>query len=181
MKPDDRNLRDALAAEYVLGTLAGAARARFERLLARDPDLADHVRAWEQRLGALVAALPPVPPPDRVRRAIEARLDRDEIEDGVIIRRGDGAWRLVAPGVDCKILRRDAAGGGSALYRLAPGAGLPAHEHPRDEECYIVHGSLQVGGTLLGAGDYFTVSRGGYHGTIRSPAGALLLIRGEVA
>jgi len=65
---------EALAAEYVLGTLRGRARARFERALDTDRALGDAVRSWEERLLPLAEALTPVAPPDRVWRAIQARL-----------------------------------------------------------------------------------------------------------
>jgi anti-sigma-K factor RskA len=41
-----RELADRLAAEYVLGTLRGAARRRFEQLLPAHRELADAVARW---------------------------------------------------------------------------------------------------------------------------------------
>ena len=67
-------LADALAAEYVAGTMRGRARARFEALLPSHPALQRAMRAWQARLMPLTGALPEVPPPARVWRAIEARL-----------------------------------------------------------------------------------------------------------
>ncbi|HSS69271.1 MAG TPA: hypothetical protein VLQ46_01310, partial [Casimicrobiaceae bacterium] len=51
---------DALAAQYVLGTLRGRARERFERLAHSDSGLGDAVRQWEERLVPLAEELPPV-------------------------------------------------------------------------------------------------------------------------
>jgi anti-sigma-K factor RskA len=65
--------RDALAAEYVLGTLRGRARERFEERMAADADLAKLVRRWEDELTPLAERVPPVEPPARVWRTIEAR------------------------------------------------------------------------------------------------------------
>jgi anti-sigma-K factor RskA len=67
-------LRDSLAAEYVLGTLHGAARRRFERLLAAHPALQRAITEWERRLNRLTVASPPVPPPPEVWRNLERRL-----------------------------------------------------------------------------------------------------------
>lgn len=65
---------DALAAQYVAGTLRGPARRRFEALLAAHPVLRDAVGQWQARLMPLSAALAPEPPPPRVWQAIERRL-----------------------------------------------------------------------------------------------------------
>ena len=65
---------DRLAAEYVLGTLQGPARRRFEHLLAAHPALRDAVAQWQARLAPLADSVAPVAPPDRVWSGIEARL-----------------------------------------------------------------------------------------------------------
>jgi anti-sigma-K factor RskA len=65
---------DALAAEYVLGTLRGRARQRFERAVRADRALGDAVQRWEERLLPLAEGLVPVNPPERVWRAIQARI-----------------------------------------------------------------------------------------------------------
>ncbi|MDQ2694174.1 MAG: hypothetical protein M3Z21_02125 [Pseudomonadota bacterium] len=65
---------DALAAEYVLGTLKGRARQRFEGLAGAHPSLRHRVREWESRLNRLAGFTPPVPPPRRLWAGIEARL-----------------------------------------------------------------------------------------------------------
>jgi anti-sigma-K factor RskA len=66
-------LLDRLASEYVLGTLRGRARRRFEQLLRHLPAAQEAVRAWEARLAPLAIAVPPVRPPARVWAAIESR------------------------------------------------------------------------------------------------------------
>lgn len=65
---------DALAAQYVIGTLRGRARERFERVARTDPALADAVRRWEERLLPLAEGLPDVAPPEHVWRAIRSRI-----------------------------------------------------------------------------------------------------------
>lgn len=67
-------LADRLAAEYVLGTLRGPARRRFEALLAAHPALRSAVRRWEEQLSPLADSVPPVAPPERVWAGIETRL-----------------------------------------------------------------------------------------------------------
>jgi len=67
-------LRDKLAAEYVLGTLAGRARARFQSLMRYDPVLRQVVADWEARLAPLARAATEIAPPDRVWRAIDRRV-----------------------------------------------------------------------------------------------------------
>jgi anti-sigma-K factor RskA len=64
----------ALAAEYVLGTLRGRARTRFELLMRRERTIAQEVERWEAALTPLAERLAPVEPPKRVWSRIEARL-----------------------------------------------------------------------------------------------------------
>jgi anti-sigma-K factor RskA len=74
MKSANRELVDRLAAEYVLGTLRGRARRRFERWLV-SPQVGTLVKAWETRLAGLEPPLERVLPPATVWRGIEARLE----------------------------------------------------------------------------------------------------------
>lgn len=67
-------LADRLAAEYVLGTLRGRARSRFETLLGAHPALRDAVTQWEQRLSPLSAQVQPVEPSPAVWQQVERRL-----------------------------------------------------------------------------------------------------------
>ncbi len=94
------NLRDpdranALAAEYVLGTLRGRARERFERLARTDRALTDAVRTWEERLLPLAEQLPPIAPPARVWAAILARI-RGAPAARASIWSSLGLWRALA-------------------------------------------------------------------------------------
>jgi anti-sigma-K factor RskA len=67
-------LAQALAAQYVAGTLRGRARARFEALLPGHPALQRAVLDWQARLMPLTTALPPQTPPARVWQGIQQRL-----------------------------------------------------------------------------------------------------------
>ena len=66
MRYSDPSLVDRLAAAYVLGSLAGGARRRFERLLQQRADVALTVAGWESRLGRLAQSIPPRAPPASV-------------------------------------------------------------------------------------------------------------------
>ena len=74
MKSANRELVDRLAAEYVLGTLRGRARRRFERWFV-SPQVGQLVKAWETRLAGLEPPFESVTPPASVWRGIEAKLE----------------------------------------------------------------------------------------------------------
>ncbi len=74
MNYDNPELRSALAAEYVLGTLQGAARKRFETLLASDADLQRLVEQWQSSFSVLALRLNPIAPPRRLWNRIQAQL-----------------------------------------------------------------------------------------------------------
>jgi anti-sigma-K factor RskA len=66
--------QDALAAEYVLGTLSGDEREHAEALLAIDPGFAESVRLWERRLGELNVMVEAVEPPPSVWEKIAKEI-----------------------------------------------------------------------------------------------------------
>jgi len=116
---DKPELQERLAAEYALGTLRGAARARLRRWMRDDAALARAVAEWEARLAPMAHAVAPRAPRARVWREIEARL-------GPAAPARRGFWRglgLVA---------------GGALATLAfMLVVLPALQAPRGEQAYI--------------------------------------------
>jgi anti-sigma-K factor RskA len=75
VRPENPELVDRLASEYVLGTLRGAARRRFERWRAIAPLVDQRCRFWEERLMRLAKGLAPLQPPAHVWQAIRRRLD----------------------------------------------------------------------------------------------------------
>ncbi len=94
MRYQDPALGEKLAGEYVLGTLHGAARARFEALLKDDARLRALVVEWEERLAPLAEALPPVAPPARVWRRLKQRIVQTHARRASLWRRVE-FWRPV--------------------------------------------------------------------------------------
>ena len=72
-------LADRLAAEYVLGTLRGPARRRFEALLPAHPGLRAAVALWQSALAPLARSVEPRSPPPEVWGRIEQRLFPDAV------------------------------------------------------------------------------------------------------
>lgn len=73
MRYTQPELLEHLASSYVLGTLQGGARRRFERLRSDRIDVQSLVTLWEVRLGELALAIPPLEPSAKVWPAIAAR------------------------------------------------------------------------------------------------------------
>jgi len=98
MIPTDPAERDAMAGEYVLGTLDTHDAREVERAMASDPDLRAAVEAWEARLAPLTAlALPEAPPPglwDRIEAALEG--ERPAAPPPAV--KPSGFWRFWALG-----------------------------------------------------------------------------------
>lgn len=114
MKYEQPRLKQMLAAEYVLGTLRGAARRRFERLLAQRADLRAERQYWESRLAALLAGYRPETPRDIVWTEIERRTFASTVT-ALPARAGRGevnfwkAWSALATAASVAL--------GFALYR----------------------------------------------------------------
>ncbi|SMC29849.1 Anti-sigma-K factor RskA [Andreprevotia lacus DSM 23236] len=92
-------LQEKLAAAYVLGTLRGPARQRFERLMVADAAIRRSVAEWETRLAPLNEAVQPVHPPRKVWRNIKARLRALRPAPSPWSWQGLALWRTLAGGL----------------------------------------------------------------------------------
>ena len=113
-------LQDRLAAEFVLGTLRGPARARFRRWLREDAALARVVDRWSARLVPMALGVQSRRPPARVWRAIEERLA------GAMPGTGSGLWNSLA---FWRALGLIASGAAAALV-VAVTVFVPPAPHP---------------------------------------------------
>ena len=84
---------DQLASAYVLGTLRGRARKRFEAVMRRQPQLLAAVEGWTQRLGPLHLALPAQTP----SAALWGRIAQATGTAPVVAKRQSWWQRLLAP------------------------------------------------------------------------------------
>ncbi|MCF2949174.1 anti-sigma factor [Paraglaciecola aquimarina] len=67
-------LRNALAAEYVLGTLRGGARRRYQQLMMTSQLISETTWLWEQYLNGMGETISPVTPDDKVWKVIQEKL-----------------------------------------------------------------------------------------------------------
>jgi anti-sigma-K factor RskA len=166
------NIVDPLAAEYVLGTLRGPARRRFERWRADSPLVQDRCRFWEDHLMHLAKGLRPIRPPAHVWQGIRARLNLPQsaarrqplrglaIAASVLLIVGLASllyWRSTQPGQLSEVATLTASSGAAVwqveVYsksgRLIMKAGqLPARQPGRDFELW----ALPTGGTPVSLG-----------------------------
>lgn len=97
----DRDEIDVVAGEFVLGTLDAGERASVAARRQREEALDAAIKAWEQRLGALGEAVPPVAPDAGLLSKIEARIDARAMagpltDQVVTLERRARRWRRIA-------------------------------------------------------------------------------------
>lgn len=122
------------------------------------------------------------PAPGRARSIRRRLLERvaDADTSHVTVAANEGTWQPWLDGVHIKVLREH-GGVLSYLLRLQPGASLPAHRHPLDEECIVIEGRLRVGTrSAFGPGSYHLAQAGALHATIGTDTGATIFLRGAV-
>ena len=81
-----------LAAEYVLGTLHGAARRRFDRLITERANVRFAVWRWERYLNGFASGLEPRRPPRHIWRNIHYRLNLSQTVKSTFADRWRGLW-----------------------------------------------------------------------------------------
>lgn len=125
---------------------------------------------------------PPAAAPGRARIIRRRLMERvaDSDTSHLTIGGDEGEWQPFLDGVAIKVLHEH-NGVLSYLLRLEPGATLPPHRHPQDEECIVLDGRLRVGSQVeIGAGGYHLAHGGALHATISTATGATIFLRGAV-
>ncbi|HBY40132.1 Anti-sigma-K factor RskA [Marisediminitalea aggregata] len=93
-------LCNALAAEYVLGTLKGKARQRYETLMMENQTIRETTWLWEQHLNGLGEGLKPVQPPPSVWNNIQQKLGWVAQSDNVVTLKPEKSnskrWQVLA-------------------------------------------------------------------------------------
>ena len=93
-------LCNALAAEYVLGTLKGKARQRNETLMMENQTIRETTWLWEQHLNGLGEGLKPVQPPPSVWNNIQQKLGWVAQSDNVVTLKPEKSnskrWQVLA-------------------------------------------------------------------------------------
>lgn len=69
---------NALAAEYVIGTMRGKARIRYQKLIMQYQAVSEATAQWEQYLAGFADSVAPVAPPHDIWEKIQQRLGHKE-------------------------------------------------------------------------------------------------------
>ena len=142
-----------------------------ERDSVLDPDLIERLHE------ALEPEAPDAAAQARVKRRLLRRIAADNTSRHLTHQPGDEGWQPFGEGVRIKVLNEH-EGIMSYLLRLAPGASLPAHRHPVDEECVVLEGEVHIGSLCVPTGGFHLGRKDVHHDRLRSPAGALIFLRG---
>jgi anti-sigma factor ChrR (cupin superfamily) len=113
----------------------------------------------------------------RVKRRVLQRIAEEQRPQHLTVHAHEGLWQPFGPGVRLKLLH--AAGDvWSYLLALEPGARLPTHRHPVDEECVVLEGLVQVGDLRVAAGGFHLGRKDVLHAPIIAVEPSLLFLRG---
>jgi anti-sigma factor ChrR (cupin superfamily) len=77
-------------------------------------------------------------------------------------------------GIEMKILYKDDEGRSTILFKMAPGAIVPLHEHTALEQTFMLEGSLEDSEGSVAAGDFVWRPGGNVH-VAHAPNGAIFI------
>jgi quercetin dioxygenase-like cupin family protein len=138
---------------------------------ALDPAVVDAITAAQRPEAEDAAAIA------RVRSRVMQAIAQDSVRHHTALDAAQGAWHRFLPGIDRKVLHEQ-AGIMSYLLRFAPGAVLPAHRHPVDEECVVLEGTIRIGSLQLGPGAFHHVPADVLDADSVSDEGCVIYLRG---
>jgi anti-sigma factor ChrR (cupin superfamily) len=93
------------------------------------------------------------------------------------VRKNEGTWESMAPGVAFKSLFNNPVTGSSTmLVRMVAGSTVPTHRHDHLEELYVLEGDCYCAGQRLHAGDYHRAEGGSTHGVTFTERGCLMIV-----
>jgi hypothetical protein len=128
---------------------------------------------------AVTAAQSPQPPhqalADRVKTKVLAKIALEDAH--LTVQQAEDSWRSFLAGIQIKVLN-ESGGIMSYLLKLAPGAVIPPHHHPMDEECVVLEGELMIGDLCVPAGGFHLARQGIAHARITTYTGATIFLRG---
>ena len=121
-----------------------------------------------------VLAVAKTPPPVT---QVWKRWNMSSEHDLLVVRRGEGEWENVAPGVTAKQLYVDPQHDSiTMMVRMEPGSSYAPHRHAAPEQCYVLEGDLFDGSQTFHAGDFQCAAEGSIHRIQSTRNGCLLLI-----
>jgi anti-sigma factor ChrR (cupin superfamily) len=178
MIPDDI---EALALADAAGALEPDEQRELAQRIAALPSgvRGEIAHVYEATL-RLAASAPPQQPSPAVRERLIAALRGST---NYTIPADAGGWsESGVAGIQVKILAVDRQRGlVTLLLRGEPGARYPAHRHSAPEECYVIRGSVTIGGRVLRAGDFHHADADSDHGAITTIDGADVLLIGGIS
>jgi hypothetical protein len=117
---------------------------------------------------------------NRVRSKVLSNIAEDAVIAHTTVHAHEHTWQPFLDRIEFKLLNH-VEGVASYLLRLQPGALLPAHRHPIDEECVVLEGELRIGERLvLKAGGFHLARKELPHADITTDHGALIFLRGAM-
>jgi quercetin dioxygenase-like cupin family protein len=171
---------EALALADVVGALdPGEQRDLQARVAILPPAVRREVAALYDATTTLAEHAGPMQPSPAVRDRLLARL---QAPANYTIGSSEGEWTESGlPGIRVKILAVDRQRGlVTMLLRGEPGARYPSHRHSTPEECYVIRGSVTIGGRVLRPGDFHHADADSDHGEITTMDGAEVLLVGAI-
>jgi quercetin dioxygenase-like cupin family protein len=142
----------------------------------------DRVQLDDELVQAIGSAHAPEISPQRLVNRVRTKIMRSIAESSLekystVYAQAD-TWHAFLDKIEFKLLN-EVDGIASYLLRLQPGAVLPAHHHPVDEECVVLEGELRIGERLvLKKGDFHLARKDIPHAEITTDVGALIFLRG---
>jgi quercetin dioxygenase-like cupin family protein len=117
---------------------------------------------------------------NRTRSRLMNAIAAANVDAHTTVHAHENTWRALLDNIELKLLHH-VDGVASYLLRMQPGAVLPAHRHPVDEECVVLEGELRIGQTLvLKAGSFHLARKEMPHAPITTEHGALIFLRGAM-